>query len=46
MAIENNKLQEIFVLDVLTKYKYYKIEDIKNKDYPDIVNELRKGAEE
>ena len=46
MAIENNKLQEIFVLDVLTKYKYYKIEDIKNKDYPDIVNELRKGVEE
>lgn len=46
MAIENNKLQEVFVIDVLTKYKYYKLEDIKVKDYADIVNDLKKGCEE
>ena len=45
-AIENNKIQEVYVLDVLTKYKYYKIEDIKVKDYKDIVDELKRGVEE
>lgn len=44
LAIQKSKLQEVFILDVLTKYKYYKIEDIKIKDYGDIVNDLRKGA--
>ncbi len=46
MAIENNNLQEVFVLDTLTKYKYYKLEDIKIKDYKNIVDELKKGVNE
>lgn len=46
MAIDNNNLQEVFVLDTLTKYHYYNIADIKVKDYKAIVDELKKGAKE
>ena len=44
-AIENNKLQDVFVLDVLSQYNYSKIEDIKIKDYVKIVSDLKKGVE-
>lgn len=44
MAISNANLQEVYVLDVLTKYHYYNIADIKIKDYAKIVEDLRKGA--
>lgn len=44
MAIDNKNLQEVYVLDILTKYHYYNISDIKIKDYAKIVEELRKGA--
>lgn len=45
-AIENNKLQDVFVLDVLSQYNYSKIEDIKIKDYVKIVSDLKKGVNE
>lgn len=44
-AIENNKLQDVFVLDILSQYNYSKIEDIKIKDYVKIVSDLKKGVE-
>ena len=44
MAISKANLQEVYVLDILTKYHYYNIADIKIKDYAKIVDELRKGA--
>lgn len=44
MAIDNKNLQEVYVLDILTKYHYYNISDIKIKDYAKIVDELKKGA--
>lgn len=45
-AIENNKLQDVFVLDILSQYNYSKIEDIKIKDYVKIVSDLKKGVNE
>jgi hypothetical protein len=45
-AIENKKLQDVFVQDILTKYHYENIENIRIKDYANIVNELKKGIEE
>jgi len=45
-AIENKKLQDVFVLDVLSQYNYSKIEDIKIKDYAKIVSDLKKGVNE
>lgn len=45
-AIENKKLQDVFVLDVLSQYNYSKIEDIKIKDYAKIVSDLQKGVNE
>ena len=41
-AIQNNNIDSTVVLEVIGKYKYKYLEDITNKDYMNIVNDLKK----
>lgn len=44
--IKNKDLKKEFVVDILKKYDYTHITDIKVKDYWNIVNDFRKGGKE
>lgn len=41
LSITNNKISTDTVMEILKKYGYTKIIDIKNKDYANIVNDLK-----